>query len=138
MYASLNFTSGIRNMIYSEKRRRQWRDAQQTRRKKLADAKTHDIALYRKSRLRINRSKRKLHAKKSPSTPIQVLRRYLRLLRMFHKNRFEILRRIRNTRFHDLDRAIAKASRNEKVQKLFTNFSEFIELSIFSKIFHIL
>ena len=128
MHASLNFTSGIRNMISSEKRRKQWRDAQQTRRKKLVDAKTHDVALYRKARIRINRNKRKLRAKKSPSTPTQALRRYLRLLRMFHKNRFEILRRIRNTRFHDLDRAIAKASRNEKVQKLLDQFSEFIEL----------
>ena len=87
------------SMTASDKRKQQWRDASRKRKQKIRTLKLESPKQYERIRTGLDRSKQKVYTNTVNSGQNDMkLKRYIRALNKFQKNRAVIMRRIKNTR----------------------------------------
>ena len=118
-------------MTASDKRKQQWRDASRKRKQKIRTLKLESPKQYERIRTGLDRSKQKVYTNTVNSGQNDMkLKRYIRALNKFQKNRAVIMRRIKNTRNLSLNLAIEKAKRNKADTKGLESLRDMVELQM--------
>ena len=116
-------------VLVSDKRKHQWKQASRKRKENLQKLKLSTPKKYAKVRVGLNRSSRKLYARKANDGSDETkLARYHCALNKFEKHRNLIEYKLRTTRGRDLSLAMEKSRNNKDDLKALEALRDLVEL----------